>query len=177
MKQSTIQKLKAYGFENKYYEEQGLSFYHIKITSLPALNTLVNEFYDIEEDDEIDLSDAQFVMEIQTNGLTPQWVFTGSLEKHDFLNDEEEFLKFVDEIMEKITKKEISKMKKYAVAVGNYENIEIKIVEAEDELRAIIYAMDDHELLDNMQYTDVEEAKQYYFDGDMLVSAPVDITK
>lgn len=68
-------------------------------------------------------------------------------------------------------------MKKYAVAVGNYENIEIKIVEAEDELRAIIYAMDDHELLDNMQYTDVEEAKQYYFDGDMLVSAPVDITK
>lgn len=79
--------------------------------------------------------------------------------------------------MEKITKKEIDKMKKYAVAIGDYENIEVKIVEAEDELRAIIYAMDDHELLDDMPFDDVEEAKQYYFDGDMLVSTPVDITK
>jgi hypothetical protein len=66
-------------------------------------------------------------------------------------------------------------MKKYAVAVlflGAEDGVnEIKIVEAEDELQAIMFAVGDEE----MNYKTVEEAIQYYFNGDIAVSEPIEL--
>ncbi len=66
-------------------------------------------------------------------------------------------------------------MDKYAVAVCNVYNSTntIEIVEAEDEIKAIILAVEE-EMID-LNIDNVGELLQYYHDGDIIVSRAVKI--
>jgi len=66
-------------------------------------------------------------------------------------------------------------MDKYAVAVCNVYNSTntIEIVEAEDEIKAIILAVEE-EIID-LDIDNVEELLQYYHDGNIIVSRAVKI--
>lgn len=67
-------------------------------------------------------------------------------------------------------------MKKYAVAVLSFfENVnEVKIVEAENEVKAMLTAVGDElSMADDFETT--EDLKQYYYSGEYAVSKPVEI--
>lgn len=66
-------------------------------------------------------------------------------------------------------------MKKYAVAVCNLLNNgnEVKIVSANNDVEAMILAVEG-EILD-IGTDNLTEVQQYYFDGEISVSIPVEI--
>lgn len=94
LKEKTLQFLKNNGFKEFLYEDQGLTFYKLEITDEDSLRKLLNHYFDINEDEDID--GVSFVMEIQTNGEDPQWTFTDGYELFDILNNEDEFIEYVD---------------------------------------------------------------------------------
>ncbi|ATO30453.1 hypothetical protein RA13_14080 [Bacillus atrophaeus] len=87
------------GFEQKRYEEQGLSFYTKEIKDSHSLKKLIEYHYEIKEDEEINPKGSSFIMEIQTNGETPQWLYTGEYEKLGILQDQNQFIEYVKEIV------------------------------------------------------------------------------
>lgn len=69
-------------------------------------------------------------------------------------------------------------MKKYAVGICNlFSNVtEVKIVEAQGEIEAMILGVGDS--LDEVlasEFETIEDVQGYYFDGEISVSAPVEI--
>ncbi|MEC3756025.1 hypothetical protein P9160_01100 [Bacillus halotolerans] len=90
------------GFKLKRYEEQGLSFYTKEIKDSHSLKKLITHHYEIKEDEEINTKGSSFIMEIQTNGETPQWLFTGKYEKLGILQDQNQFIEYVKEIVKLI---------------------------------------------------------------------------
>ncbi|QIW80006.1 hypothetical protein [Bacillus tequilensis] len=86
------------GFELKRYEEQGLSFYTKEIKDSHSLKKLITHHYEIQEDEEINTKGSSFIMEIQTNGESPQWLFTGEYEKLCILQDQNQFIEYVKDI-------------------------------------------------------------------------------
>lgn len=91
------------GFELKRYEEQGLSFYTKEIKDSHSLKKLITHHYEIQEDEEINTKGTSFIMEIQTTGENPQWLFTGEYEKLGILQDQNQFIEFVKKIEKVIT--------------------------------------------------------------------------
>ncbi|MGQ9007550.1 hypothetical protein ACTXHP_04865 [Bacillus stercoris] len=91
------------GFELKQYEEQGLSFYTKEIKDSHSLKKLITHHYEFQEDEEINTKGSSFIMEIQTNGETPQWLFTGEYEKLGILQDQNQFIEFVKKIEKLVT--------------------------------------------------------------------------
>ncbi|MCI3198099.1 hypothetical protein GXP75_21060 [Bacillus sp. HU-1818] len=89
-------------FELKRYEEQGLTFYTKVIKDSHSLKKLIEYHYEINEDEEINTKGSSFIMEIQTNGETPQWLFTGEYEKLGILQDQNQFIEYVKEIVKLI---------------------------------------------------------------------------
>lgn len=92
------------GFKKKEYKEQGFTFYTLEIKNKKALVKLVNHLYKLEEEEEIFVEGVSFVMEIETNGETPQWAFTGNYEKFEVLGSQQEFVEFVESIFQLLGK-------------------------------------------------------------------------
>lgn len=65
-------------------------------------------------------------------------------------------------------------LKKYAIAICDlFENQnEIKIIEAESEIDALVSVLDIDDIVETNNMN-VEEILQYAFDGDLVVSKPV----
>lgn len=91
------------GFELKRYEKQGLSFYTKEIKDSHSLKKLITHHYEIQEDEEINTKGTSFIMEIQTTGENPQWLFTGKYEKLGILQDQNQFIEFIKKIEKVIT--------------------------------------------------------------------------
>ncbi|MEC1404194.1 hypothetical protein [Bacillus subtilis] len=91
------------GFKLKQYEDQGLTFYTKEIKDSHSLKKLIEYHYEIQEDEEINTKGSSFIMEIQTNGENPQWLFTGEYEKLGILQDQNQFIEFVKKIEKVIT--------------------------------------------------------------------------
>ena len=69
-------------------------------------------------------------------------------------------------------------MKKYIVCVNNLSDNDMKMVrvEAENEKDAIVLAVDDNlDVFENYNTLSLEDLQGYYFDGDTLVSDPVEV--
>lgn len=71
-------------------------------------------------------------------------------------------------------------MKKYAVGVAPFDGeIKVEVVTAENKIKAMIKAVEKQNfdlVKDKLpDFSSEEEAVQYYFDGDILVSLPVQI--
>ncbi|MCY7959528.1 hypothetical protein MOC41_06690 [Bacillus spizizenii] len=97
----TPQILLAKGFEIKEYDDQGLTFYSKEIKDSHSLRKLIAHHYDIEDSEDIETDSTSFIMEVQTNGETPQWIFTGQHEMFDIFEDINQFLEYV-EIIERL---------------------------------------------------------------------------
>jgi len=69
-------------------------------------------------------------------------------------------------------------MKWYAVAVCNMLNDEneVRIVNAQNEINAMIIAVQGHDSCE-VNASTIEELKQYYIDMDFSVSKPIEIKK
>lgn len=69
-------------------------------------------------------------------------------------------------------------MKNYVVGINNiYDNV-LKLVKikAEDKKEAIILAVGDNiEIFKDLESTEIDDLKQYYFNGDILVSEPLEV--
>ncbi|AOL97940.1 hypothetical protein OB894_12180 [Bacillus subtilis] len=103
LNQNNLNFLVDNGFELKRYEEQGLSFYTKEIKDSHSLKKLITHHYEIQEDEEINTKGTSFIMEIQTTGENPQWLFTGEYEKLGILQDQNQFIEFVKKIEKVIT--------------------------------------------------------------------------
>ncbi|QMV48822.1 hypothetical protein Goe11_c00690 [Bacillus phage vB_BsuS-Goe11] len=103
LNQNNLNFLVDNGFELKRYEEQGLSFYTKEIKDSHSLKKLITHHYEIQEDEEINTKGTIFIMEIQTTGENPQWLFTGEYEKLGILQDQNQFIEFVKKIEKVIT--------------------------------------------------------------------------
>ncbi|WP_429654778.1 hypothetical protein [Bacillus atrophaeus] len=99
LNQSNLNFLLDNGFELKRYEEQALTFHTKEIKDSHSLKKLIEYHYEIKEDEEVNTKGSSFIMEIQTNGETPQWLFTGEYEKHGILQDQNQFIEYVKEIV------------------------------------------------------------------------------
>ncbi|WP_250634777.1 hypothetical protein [Bacillus subtilis] len=99
LNQNNLNYLLNNGFELKRYEEQGLSFYTKEIKDSHSLKKLITHHYEIQEDEEINTKGTSFIMEIQTNGESSQWLFTGEYEKLGNLQDQNQFIEYVKEIV------------------------------------------------------------------------------
>ncbi|MGP3781845.1 hypothetical protein ACTWKC_17820 [Bacillus sp. 4A_MP3] len=86
------------GFKLKEYEDQGLTFYSKEIKDSQTLKRLIEHHYELEEDEEINTKGVSFTVEIQTNGESPQWVFTGRHELFGILEGQQQFFEYVKEI-------------------------------------------------------------------------------
>ncbi|MEX3914362.1 hypothetical protein AB4672_21555 [Bacillus paralicheniformis] len=95
LNENTIQFLLEKGFELKVYEDQGSTFYTKEITDNHTLKKLIEHHYEVEEGHEINTDGVSFIMEIQINGESPQWLFTGGCEMHDILEDQYQFVDYV----------------------------------------------------------------------------------
>ncbi|WP_416042508.1 hypothetical protein [Bacillus subtilis] len=91
------------GFKLKQYEDQGLVFYTKEIKDSHSLKKLITHHYEIQEDEEINTKGTSFIMEIQTTGENPQWLFTGEYEKLGILQDQNQFIEFIKKIEKVIT--------------------------------------------------------------------------
>ncbi|OBA05411.1 hypothetical protein A9D36_09380 [Bacillus subtilis] len=98
LNENILQFLMDNGFKLKEYEDQGLTFYSKEIKDSQTLKKLIEHHYEIEEDEEINTKGISFIVEIQTNGESPQWVFTGGHEMFDILEDQQHFFEYVKEI-------------------------------------------------------------------------------
>ncbi|MFP6002020.1 hypothetical protein [Bacillus subtilis] len=87
------------GFKLKQYEDQGLVFYTKEIKDSQTLKKLIEHHYEIKDDEEINTKGSSFIMEIQTNGETPQWLFTSEYEKLGIFQDQDQFIEYVNEII------------------------------------------------------------------------------
>lgn len=103
LNQNNLNFLLDNGFELKRYEEQGLSFYTKEIKDSHSLKKLITHHYEIQEDEEINTKGSSFIMEIQTNGETPQWLFTGEYEKLGILQDQNQFIEIVKKVEKLVT--------------------------------------------------------------------------
>ncbi|MFB4367329.1 hypothetical protein [Bacillus sp. LR_6] len=103
LNQNNLNFLLDNGYELKRYEEQGLSFYTKEIKDSHSLKKLITHHYEIKEDEEINTKGSSFIMEIQTNGESPQWLFTGKYEKLGILQDQNQFIEFVKKVEKLVT--------------------------------------------------------------------------
>ncbi|MGF9981569.1 hypothetical protein ABEY05_20010 [Bacillus subtilis] len=103
LNQNNLNFLLDNGFELKRYEEQGLSFYTKEIKDSHSLKKLITHHYEIQEDEEINTKGTSFIMEIQTTGENPQWLFTGEYEKLGILQDQNQFIEFVKKVEKLVT--------------------------------------------------------------------------
>lgn len=95
LNENVLQFLLDNGFKLKEYEDQGLTFYSKEIKDSQALKKLIEYHYEIEEDEDIVEGDTTYIMEIQTNGENPQWLFTGEHDMFDILDDQDDFFDYV----------------------------------------------------------------------------------
>ncbi|WP_437131429.1 hypothetical protein [Bacillus atrophaeus] len=99
LNQNNLKFLLDKGFKLKQYEDQGLTFYTKVIKDSHSLKKLIEHHYETGEDEEINTKGTSFIMEIQTNGESPQWLFTGEYEKLGILQDQNQFIEYVKEIV------------------------------------------------------------------------------
>lgn len=64
-------------------------------------------------------------------------------------------------------------MSKYAIAICTGTDNKVVIVEVDNPVNAIKLGIEEN--LEFDLYNTVEEALQYYFDGDIIISEPVEI--
>ncbi|WP_437132770.1 hypothetical protein [Bacillus atrophaeus] len=97
LNQNNLKFLLDKGFKLKQYEDQGLTFYTKVIKDSHSLKKLIEHHYETGEDEEINTKGTSFIME--TNGESPQWLFTGEYEKLGILQDQNQFIEYVKEIV------------------------------------------------------------------------------
>ncbi|HCL4455204.1 TPA: hypothetical protein N2D10_003231 [Clostridium botulinum] len=69
-------------------------------------------------------------------------------------------------------------MKNYVVGINNIYDNELKLVKikAKNKKEAIILAVGDNiEIFKDLESTEIDDLKQYYFNGDILVSEPLEV--
>lgn len=103
LNEKTLEFLRDNNFKLVVYEDQGLAFYRLDIKDKKSIEKLIMHYYDFDANEEIDTDEVSFVLEIQVNGQTPQWTFTGGFEMFDILETEEAFIEYVKQIQEVIS--------------------------------------------------------------------------
>jgi hypothetical protein len=98
MIKETIQFLLANDFKIKEYSDQGLTFYTKEFKDPESIEKIMTHHYSFDPDEEIVTDGVGYLMEIQLNGETPQWTFTGTGEMFDVLDNEKSFIEHVTKI-------------------------------------------------------------------------------
>ena len=91
----------------------------------------------------------------------------------------EEVEKYIYELLgEKTIKREEYKMKKYIVCVNNCFDNDMKMIEVEaetEEIAMVLANNDSIEQFKDFKSMTIEDIQDYYNDGDILVSTPIEI--